>query len=59
MFKNNCTGGHGGKGTWGGLLDIEDGHVDDPNDPNYISDKVIELKFSSKILNGDLSLCYV
>ncbi|PIN26057.1 Neoplastic transformation suppressor Pdcd4/MA-3, contains MA3 domain [Handroanthus impetiginosus] len=32
-------GGYGGKGTWGGLLDIQDGHVDDPNDPNYISDK--------------------
>lgn len=28
---------------------MEDGHVDDPNDPNYISDKVIELKFSSTV----------
>ncbi|KAL6578291.1 hypothetical protein OROMI_010619 [Orobanche minor] len=32
-------GGYGGKGTWGGLLDTEDGYTDDPNDPNYISDK--------------------
>ncbi|XP_057775902.1 LOW QUALITY PROTEIN: MA3 DOMAIN-CONTAINING TRANSLATION REGULATORY FACTOR 2-like [Salvia miltiorrhiza] len=32
-------GGYGGKGTWGGLLDMEDRHVDDPDDPNYLSDK--------------------
>ncbi|KAL6527232.1 MA3 DOMAIN-CONTAINING TRANSLATION REGULATORY FACTOR 2 [Orobanche gracilis] len=32
-------GGYGGKGTWGGLLDTEDGYAVDPNDPNYISDK--------------------
>ncbi|XP_073305221.1 MA3 DOMAIN-CONTAINING TRANSLATION REGULATORY FACTOR 2 [Primulina huaijiensis] len=30
-------GGCGGKGTWGGLLDTEDGHVIDPHDPNYTS----------------------
>ncbi|XP_073019192.1 MA3 DOMAIN-CONTAINING TRANSLATION REGULATORY FACTOR 2 [Primulina eburnea] len=30
-------GGCGGKGTWGGLLDTEDGHVIDPDDPNYTS----------------------
>ncbi|XP_051126379.1 MA3 DOMAIN-CONTAINING TRANSLATION REGULATORY FACTOR 2-like [Andrographis paniculata] len=32
-------GGCGGKGTWGGLLDMENGWAEDPNDPNYISDK--------------------
>ncbi|KAL3830490.1 hypothetical protein ACJIZ3_019292 [Penstemon smallii] len=32
-------GGYGGKGTWGGLLDTEDDHYVDPNDPNYVSDE--------------------
>ncbi|XP_068640446.1 MA3 DOMAIN-CONTAINING TRANSLATION REGULATORY FACTOR 2 [Aristolochia californica] len=30
-------GGSGGKGTWGGLLDRDDGYDVDPNDPNYDS----------------------
>ncbi|GFZ09986.1 MA3 domain-containing protein [Actinidia rufa] len=30
-------GGSGGKGTWGGLLDTDDSHALDPNDPNYTS----------------------
>lgn len=37
-----CAGGYGGKGTWGGLLDMEDGLVVDPNDPNYVSDRVMK-----------------
>ena len=34
------AGGSGGKGTWGGLLDIEDNYFIDPNDPNYDSSEV-------------------
>ncbi|KAH8509132.1 hypothetical protein H0E87_011049 [Populus deltoides] len=30
-------GGSGGKGTWGGLLDVDDSHSLDPNDPNFDS----------------------
>ncbi|KAG9441646.1 hypothetical protein H6P81_017500 [Aristolochia fimbriata] len=30
-------GGSGGKGTWGGLLDRDEGYDIDPNDPNYDS----------------------
>lgn len=30
-------GGSGGKGTWGGLLETEEGHALDLNDPNYDS----------------------
>lgn len=30
-------GGSGGKGTWGGLLDVDDHSSLDPNDPNYDS----------------------
>lgn len=30
-------GGCGGKGTWGGLLDMDDNHFIDSNDPNYSS----------------------
>uniref|UniRef100_A0A7N2KVL6 Uncharacterized protein n=1 Tax=Quercus lobata TaxID=97700 RepID=A0A7N2KVL6_QUELO len=33
-------GGSGGKGTWGGLLDIDDNYFIDPNDPNYDSSEV-------------------
>lgn len=32
-------GGSGGKGTWGGLLNAEDGYVVDPHDPNYDSNE--------------------
>ncbi|KAM7514643.1 hypothetical protein LguiA_004226 [Lonicera macranthoides] len=32
-------GGSGGKGTWGGLLDMEDGQQLDPSDPNYSSNE--------------------
>ncbi|KAG6408496.1 hypothetical protein SASPL_131509 [Salvia splendens] len=39
VIPKKVNRGSGGKGTWGGLLDMEGGHVDDPNDPNYISDK--------------------
>lgn len=34
------TGGCGGKGTWGGLMDTDDVHAIDPNDPNYTSSEV-------------------
>lgn len=34
------VGGSGGKGTWGGLLDIDDNYFIDPNDPNYDSSEV-------------------
>lgn len=34
------TGGSGGKGTWGGLLDSEGGYYFDHNDPNYDSSEV-------------------
>lgn len=37
-----CAGGRGGKGTWGGLLDIDDDLVLDRNDPNYISNEVVD-----------------
>ncbi|CAH1443239.1 unnamed protein product [Lactuca virosa] len=30
-------GGCGGKGTWGGILDMDDNHFVDSNDPNYSS----------------------
>ncbi|KAK6940087.1 Initiation factor eIF-4 gamma, MA3 [Dillenia turbinata] len=35
-------GGSGGKGTWGGLLDMDDGYPIDPNDPNYSSNDEYE-----------------
>jgi len=34
------AGGSGGKGTWGGLLDVDDSHSLDPNDPNFDSSEV-------------------
>ncbi|CAI9116436.1 OLC1v1017578C4 [Oldenlandia corymbosa var. corymbosa] len=37
------AGGCGGKGTWGGLLDIMDDHILDRNDPNYSSNEENEL----------------
>ncbi|KAJ4967196.1 hypothetical protein NE237_019045 [Protea cynaroides] len=42
-------GGSGGKGTWGGLLDTQDGIQLDPNDPNYDSNEEISQ------LNGNKS----
>ncbi|KAJ4850521.1 MA3 domain-containing translation regulatory factor 2 [Turnera subulata] len=33
-------GGSGGKGTWGGLLDVDDHNSLDPSDPNYDSNEV-------------------
>ncbi|XP_027089977.1 MA3 DOMAIN-CONTAINING TRANSLATION REGULATORY FACTOR 2-like [Coffea arabica] len=42
-------GGCGGKGTWGGLLDTDDGHVLDPNDPNYSSTEENEQSFATKV----------
>ncbi|XP_015073139.1 programmed cell death protein 4 [Solanum pennellii] len=35
-------GGCGGKGTWGGLMDTDDVHAIDPNDPNYTSSEDTE-----------------
>ncbi|XAR62230.1 hypothetical protein NMG60_11016916 [Bertholletia excelsa] len=32
-------GGSGGKGTWGGLLDTDDGYALDQDEPNYTSDE--------------------
>lgn len=40
------VGGCGGKGTWGGLLDNDNGCVTEPSDPNYSSNEV----FSSTLL---------
>lgn len=40
LCYSDCTGGSGGKGTWGGLLDTDDSSVLDPNDPNYDSSEV-------------------
>lgn len=34
------TGGCGGKGTWGGILDMDDNRFVDSNDPNYSSSEV-------------------
>ncbi|KAG9134995.1 hypothetical protein Leryth_023087, partial [Lithospermum erythrorhizon] len=34
-------GGCGGKGTWGGVLDVDDCHGIDPCDPNYSSTEVV------------------
>uniref|UniRef100_A0A6N2NHP2 Uncharacterized protein n=1 Tax=Salix viminalis TaxID=40686 RepID=A0A6N2NHP2_SALVM len=33
-------GGSGGEGTWGGLLEVDDSHSLDPNDPNLDSNEV-------------------
>jgi len=38
--ESHCTGGYGGKGTWGGLLETDDMNLLDPNDPNYDSTEV-------------------
>ncbi|RHN51154.1 putative initiation factor eIF-4 gamma, MA3 [Medicago truncatula] len=35
--ESHFTGGSGGKGTWGGLLETDDMNLLDPNDPNYDS----------------------
>lgn len=40
------VGGCGGKGTWGGLLDTDNGCATEPSDPNYSSNEV----FSAAIL---------
>jgi hypothetical protein len=40
LSYSHCAGGSGGKGTWGGLLDTDDGNSLDPNDPNYDSTEV-------------------
>lgn len=34
------SGGSGGKGTWGGLLETGDDYAVDPHDPNYDSSEV-------------------
>lgn len=48
LVPGNCdflTGGSGGKGTWGGMLDIDtDPHLD-PSDPNYDSNEVSTVYF--------------
>lgn len=36
----SCTGGSGGKGTWGSLFEREDNCQFNPNDPNYDSSQV-------------------
>ncbi|XP_030955817.1 MA3 DOMAIN-CONTAINING TRANSLATION REGULATORY FACTOR 2 isoform X1 [Quercus lobata] len=41
-------GGSGGKGTWGGLLDIDDNYFIDPNDPNYDSSEECEYSDARK-----------
>ena len=39
MFCLFCSGGAGGKGTWGKLTEVYDegGHLHDSRDPNYDS----------------------
>ena len=38
-----CAGGAGGKGTWGGMMEVydEDGHTHDNRDPNYDSEEEV------------------
>ncbi|KAJ6685175.1 MA3 DOMAIN-CONTAINING PROTEIN [Salix purpurea] len=35
-------GGEGGKGSWGGLLDVDDSHSLDPNNPNFDGSEVFD-----------------
>ncbi|GAV90064.1 MA3 domain-containing protein [Cephalotus follicularis] len=41
-------GGWGGKGTWGGLLDLDDNNILNPSDPNYDSSEECEHPNSKK-----------
>lgn len=50
------AGGAGGKGTWGGLLDIDDNSALDPDDPNYDSSKERDEQFDAKPDSFDLAL---
>ncbi|OWM85017.1 hypothetical protein CDL15_Pgr027804 [Punica granatum] len=49
-------GGAGGKGTWGGLLDVDDNSTLDPDDPNYDSSKELNEDSNIKQESFDFAL---
>ena len=52
-----CTGGAGGKGTWGKLVEVydDDGHTHDHRDPNYDSEEEVVCYMCN--LTSNHSLC--